>query len=93
MTNRGFNNVKPMLNLTLLNSILFVPNRGFNIVKPMLNLTLLNSILFVFFYKEFNIVKPMLNLTMLNFIIFNLLLYFFKNYMYFLLYVYIFLSF
>ena len=85
MTNRGFNNVKPMLNLTLLNSILFVPNRGFNIVKPMLNLTLLNSILFVFFYKEFNIVKPMLNLTMLNFIIFNLLLYLFfsKNYMYF----------
>ena len=76
MTNRGFNNVKPMLNLTLLNSILFVPNRGFNIVKPMLNLTLLNSILFVF-YKEFNIVKPMLNLTMLNFIIFNLLLYLF----------------
>ena len=58
-----------MLNLTLLNSILYVPDRGFNIVKPMLNL------------------------TMLNFIIFNLLLYlFFKN-MYFLLYVYIFLSF
>ena len=43
-----FNNVKPMLNLTLLNSILFVPDRGFNIVKPMLNLTMLNLILFIF---------------------------------------------
>ena len=35
-----------MLNLTLLNSILYVPDRGFNIVKPMLNLTMLNFIIF-----------------------------------------------
>ena len=64
-----FNNVKPILNLTLLNSILYMPNRGFNNVKPMLNLTLLNSILYVP-NRGFNIVKPMLNLTLLNSILF-----------------------
>ena len=64
-----FNNVKPILNLTLLNSILYMTNRGFNNVKPMLNLTLLNSILYVP-NRGFNIVKPMLNLTLLNSILF-----------------------
>ena len=54
-----FNNVKPMLNLTLLNSILFVPDRGFNIVKPMLNLTMLNYIFsFFFFVFVFYIFNP-----------------------------------
>ena len=48
-----------MLNLTLLNSILFVPDRGFNIVKPMLNLTMLNfSFSFFFFVFCFYIFNP-----------------------------------